>query len=691
MKETSEARRVTLYAFMAEAPGLIAAQRVVILSSQEDLEELVRSRANEPNAEVVIIPPEKWNPLRLKSVAQSELAAKFPQILACVQRTLRRLGLPAASLKNLSEDAFALPNPVTGTVLFVFRIQKPAPQSIVVLSRVSTPLHRPRGAMFIALLGILLVAMGLWTAYGLATDYYEDRATLFGAQLVCPLPLVTIGALLLVAGIHLRRTIQGKLTMSRRWPFLVPPALGLMGAIALIAMIVSVSSTPPESGTPLARSTKTSWEEQEAGGLLVTPSVTISLARSPTSLALAIPSPTYTTTPAPPIYTPTASSIEFKHAETFGPWAIRVVNISQTDQIPVIPQGNFKVAEGFILYLVELELENTANTTKTLIVDPQKIEVIDSEGTVYTSIGGTSIGRAFIVHAYYIGGSISMKTDSDPTVTFTATAIDEKTKEWTIELAGRGTAKLTMAFTIPKYAQVKELRWPGLKPFALAPVPTSTCTSASKLSATPSSTYTPTQGPGDERPSTYTVQRGDTLAGIAKRFGISLEALIAYNEIKDPNKLRVGEELRLPPSGYVSPVPSSTLRRPENGTFFKGPGPASCLGDLEIHNGTSYDAVTVLTTLEKETVLSVYVRAHSQFIATGICDGSYRLFFVLGEDWDEAKGAFTRPKSYEVFEEMFDYTTTSTAATGWQVTLHEVIGGSAKTESVRPKEFPPLR
>ena len=43
------------------------------------------------------------------------------------------------------------------------------------------------------------------------------------------------------------------------------------------------------------------------------------------------------------------------------------------------------------------------------------------------------------------------------------------------------------------------------------------------------------------------VKRGDTLWGIAKRFGVNLTALIAANpQIKNPNLIYPGNEVRLP-------------------------------------------------------------------------------------------------------------------------------------------------
>lgn len=59
---------------------------------------------------------------------------------------------------------------------------------------------------------------------------------------------------------------------------------------------------------------------------------------------------------------------------------------------------------------------------------------------------------------------------------------------------------------------------------------------------------------------TYTVQKGDTLSGIAKRYGVSWKDLAEINAIKDPNKIRAGQKLILPL--HAKPAPAAPAKTP---------------------------------------------------------------------------------------------------------------------------------
>jgi tyrosinase len=68
-----------------------------------------------------------------------------------------------------------------------------------------------------------------------------------------------------------------------------------------------------------------------------------------------------------------------------------------------------------------------------------------------------------------------------------------------------------------------------------------------------------------EMAATYVVQSGDTLSGIAQRFGVGLQALEAANpQIADPNRIFPGQVIRIPdqipPPGLTYVVqPGDTL------------------------------------------------------------------------------------------------------------------------------------
>ncbi len=74
----------------------------------------------------------------------------------------------------------------------------------------------------------------------------------------------------------------------------------------------------------------------------------------------------------------------------------------------------------------------------------------------------------------------------------------------------------------------------------------------------------PTLGPPTPTPYYYTVERGDTLFGLAARFGIEPALLIEVNELENPELLQPGQQLlisdRVTVSGRVLPTATPTPR-----------------------------------------------------------------------------------------------------------------------------------
>lgn len=107
--------------------------------------------------------------------------------------------------------------------------------------------------------------------------------------------------------------------------------------------------------------------------------------------------------------------------------------------------------------------------------------------------------------------------------------------------------------------------YPTYTPVPLAPTYTPPPTGSTAPSAT--STIPGTQPSTAFR--THVVVAGDTLIGIAKQYGTTVEAIVAANNIRDPALIIVGQVLKIPigeesalitktPSPTASPRPTTT-------------------------------------------------------------------------------------------------------------------------------------
>ncbi len=118
----------------------------------------------------------------------------------------------------------------------------------------------------------------------------------------------------------------------------------------------------------------------------------------------------------------------------------------------------------------------------------------------------------------------------------------------------------------------------------------------------PETTQIPNIGPSPT-PFTHTVREDDTLLGIALRYGVALDALIAANPDVDPRFLTVGQELLIPgPEGEVpgalaaTPTPQPAAVSPVR-CYPESSGGLWCLGSVRNDGDAAMEGVGALMTL----------------------------------------------------------------------------------------------
>lgn len=99
------------------------------------------------------------------------------------------------------------------------------------------------------------------------------------------------------------------------------------------------------------------------------------------------------------------------------------------------------------------------------------------------------------------------------------------------------------------------LRIPATGAAASAPTPT-------RPAASPTPVVAAAAASAGTQSTTYVVRSGDNWFNIARRHGVSQEALAAYNNKTPSDILQVGDVLRIPPAGADVPVPTPTPRKP---------------------------------------------------------------------------------------------------------------------------------
>lgn len=113
-----------------------------------------------------------------------------------------------------------------------------------------------------------------------------------------------------------------------------------------------------------------------------------------------------------------------------------------------------------------------------------------------------------------------------------------------------------------------------------------------------------TPGPTPTGPQTYTVQPGDTLFRIARRFGTSVDTLVRLNGLANADVLYVGQILLINPAAPTQPPvtpPPTTTPPSETITYTVQPG--DTLGRIALRFGTSYQQIAALNNITNPDVI----------------------------------------------------------------------------------------
>lgn len=131
-------------------------------------------------------------------------------------------------------------------------------------------------------------------------------------------------------------------------------------------------------------------------------------------------------------------------------------------------------------------------------------------------------------------------------------------------------------------------------PTATSTTPTPTGTPPT---ATPTPTPTPTLQPGQTV--VYVVRTGDTLYSIARRFGTTVQAVAQINNISNPSRIYVGQQLLIPRGANVTPVPPTPP--PSSTTYVVQRG--DTLWSIARRYGTTVQATAMLNNIPNPSLI----------------------------------------------------------------------------------------
>lgn len=97
----------------------------------------------------------------------------------------------------------------------------------------------------------------------------------------------------------------------------------------------------------------------------------------------------------------------------------------------------------------------------------------------------------------------------------------------------------------------------------------------------------------------YTVKAGDTLSGIAAKYGTTYQKLAEYNGIANPNIIHIGQKIKIPGASTTS---ASTVTKVERTYTVKKGDSLWAIAASQLGNGARYKEIKALNSLKSDTI-----------------------------------------------------------------------------------------
>jgi LysM repeat protein len=243
-----------------------------------------------------------------------------------------------------------------------------------------------------------------------------------------------------------------------------------------------------------------------------------------------------------------ASTLPLSHSLAAGT-IVRLIPASQS----------IAVAQVTTLTVQAENVDNLYGYQVAIVFNPTVLEVVDADAAkpgIQVALG-SFVKPDFVQQNSAdnsVGAIICVVTQIAPTP-----AVNGTGDLLTISFRGKAQGISTVFFTDTTLARGDGTEIPATQESAqiivgavTQPTPTNTPTPTGTFVVP---TSTPVIGPTPGQTIIYVVRSGDTLYSIARRFGVSLQALMQINGITDPSYIQVGQQLLIPQGLVFTPTP----------------------------------------------------------------------------------------------------------------------------------------